>query len=165
METGRLLLEAKRKLKHGDFQPMIEDELPFGARTAEMLMVIASHEVIRNAKYISYLPASWATLYELAALSPDRLRALIADGTVNAKMTREDARALLPGIAQDRTAPRLSRGITALLHVGIQLGGVGAVRAYMRDLPEDARELTPDEIEEAAQFLRQLAQQRRAKAA
>jgi hypothetical protein len=71
IEAGRWLIEAKAELEHGEFQQMIEDDLDFGSRTAEMLMRIAAHPVISNAKYVSHLPPSWGTLYEIACLPVD----------------------------------------------------------------------------------------------
>jgi hypothetical protein len=89
------LLKAKDELDHGDFEQMVNNKLPFGPRTAQMLMSIAKHPVLVNPKHASLLPASWYTLAILARLKPARLERLIADGTVNADMKREDATALL----------------------------------------------------------------------
>jgi hypothetical protein len=73
IEAGRWLIEAKAELEHGEFQQMISDDLDFGfgSRSAEMLMKIAAHPVISNAKYVSHLPPSWGTLYEIASLPVD----------------------------------------------------------------------------------------------
>ena len=51
IETGRLLIQAKAKLDHGEFLRMFSNRLvqgsvPFGPRTAEMLMTIARNELI-----------------------------------------------------------------------------------------------------------------------
>src|SRR5262245_1010641 len=35
LAAGIILIDAKEKLKHGDFEGMIEKDLPFGPRTAE----------------------------------------------------------------------------------------------------------------------------------
>ena len=63
--AGRELIDAKAVLPHGDFQAMVDAELPFGARTARRLMEIAGDERITNPTHGSLLPASWQTLYEL----------------------------------------------------------------------------------------------------
>ncbi len=67
IECGRLLIDARRKLNRGEFQKMVENELPFKPRTAQMLMSIAANP--RLAKHASLLPASWYTLYLLSRLS------------------------------------------------------------------------------------------------
>jgi hypothetical protein len=67
--AGKWLIDAKEgpnKLPHGEFTAMIEDDLPFGPRTAQYLMVIARNEVLSNPKYSSLLPGAWTVLYELA---------------------------------------------------------------------------------------------------
>src|SRR5216684_7762077 len=68
LETGRLLIQAKQELAYGEFLLMIEERLPFGARTAQMLMRIAEHPVLSNTKFISHLPPSWGTLHRLTQL-------------------------------------------------------------------------------------------------
>lgn len=57
--AGTLLVEAKTALPHGDFQAMVESELPFGQRTAQRLMAMAGDERITNATHGSHLPPSW----------------------------------------------------------------------------------------------------------
>jgi hypothetical protein len=38
IQTGKLLIEAKAKWKHGEFVAMLRSDLPFGPRTAQRLM-------------------------------------------------------------------------------------------------------------------------------
>ena len=87
--TGRLLIEAKAALPHGSFISMIEAELPFKARTAQMLMVIASDQRLLDANHGSHLPPSWRTLFELTKVSDEAFAAGIADGTIHAEMDRK----------------------------------------------------------------------------
>jgi hypothetical protein len=96
VETGKLLLEAKAELNHGEFIRMIEKHLPFKARTAERLMKIAEHPVISNPTHCVAFPPSWGTLYELTKLPPKILEARIIDGSVNPKMERKDVAKLVP---------------------------------------------------------------------
>lgn len=105
IETGRLLIEAKKKLPPGVYGSMFgairsahtEPLVPFSKRTAERLMRIASHKVLRDATHVSRLPPSWGTLYVLSAIQPKRLKQLIEQGKVDADMTRKDATRLLAG--------------------------------------------------------------------
>jgi hypothetical protein len=96
IQTGQLLLAARDELPHGSFQAMVESDLPFDVRTAQMLMKIAEHPVISNAKHVSLLPPSWGTLYQLALLPPAILEQHIEEGTITPDMERKDAAALKP---------------------------------------------------------------------
>jgi len=89
-ETGRLIAEAKEALPHGDFTAMIETQLPFGARTAQMLMKVATDQRLTNPKHVSHLPPSWGTLYELTKLDDDTLARRISEGTIRPDMQRRD---------------------------------------------------------------------------
>ena len=55
IETGRLLLEAKESLGHGEFLAMVRADLPFGPRTAQRLMGIARNQRLANASIRSLL--------------------------------------------------------------------------------------------------------------
>lgn len=90
VKCGRLLVEAKAALDHGEFLKMVEYDLPFGERTAQMLMAIAQHKHLSNPYRGSFLPASWRTLYELSRLSEDEFEAQLQAGIINAEMQRSD---------------------------------------------------------------------------
>jgi hypothetical protein len=97
IETGELLIKAKRSLKHGSFGIMVDKALPFGARTAQRLMQIAEHPVLSNTTHASLLPPSWMTLYELSHVPPELLEEYLEEGRVHAKLERKEAAALRPG--------------------------------------------------------------------
>src|SRR5260370_19133080 len=101
-----------------------------------MLMFLARNEVISNPCHWHDFPPSPRTLWELTQIRPkQRLLELIANGTVNYGMTREEAVALRHRTSQERSpAPKLKREIAALLKVCILLGGGDAVLAHIRDL-------------------------------
>jgi hypothetical protein len=90
IETGRILTEAKRNLPHGEFGKMIDEKLPFSRRAAQMLMAIAKNPVLSNPKFVSFLPPSWGTLYELTAYPDGELKEMIADRTINPETRRRD---------------------------------------------------------------------------
>lgn len=92
LETGQLLIQAKGELLHGKFEEMVGKELPFGRRTAQMLMVIAKNPVLSNAKYISHLPPSWGTLYDLAGLPESELIDLIERRAIRPDTERSDVK-------------------------------------------------------------------------
>jgi hypothetical protein len=92
-ECGDLLIKAKDELA-GKFQKMVESDLPFGPRTAEMLMRIASDQRLRNHANFSSLPASWRSLYELQKVPDPLFAKAIEDRRINPEMTQADARYL-----------------------------------------------------------------------
>ena len=94
IETGALLLEAKDKVEHGEFEEMIERELPFGPRAARMLMDIARNPILSDRTHGSVLPPSWRTLYELTRVPADVLIAKIEDHSINPGMERKDVAAI-----------------------------------------------------------------------
>lgn len=96
-QVGRELLQAKNELPHGEFTAMIERELPFSARTAQMFMAIASVQHFQKRNIVSLLPCSWGTLYTLQRLAEPAFDAAVAAGKVHPEMTRAEAEALLPG--------------------------------------------------------------------
>jgi hypothetical protein len=96
VETGRLLIAAKADLEHGQFKAMVQLKLPFDQRTAQRLMFIASNPAISNATHVSYLPASWGTLHQLAHLPPALIQEKIESGEINSKLERKAVMAWLP---------------------------------------------------------------------
>jgi hypothetical protein len=76
---GRLLIEAKASLPHGEWGKLTGETsmdgcgmLPFSGRAARMFMAIARHPRIGNRKHASDLPASWMTQYELTRLTDEQ---------------------------------------------------------------------------------------------
>ena len=96
LEVGRLLAAAKEALPHGQFGKMIESDLPFGARTAQMLMTISADERLANPKHASHLPASWATLHELTKLDDEQFETGIKEGKIRPDMERSEVFAEQP---------------------------------------------------------------------
>lgn len=90
--VGRELIDAKASLPHGEFQAMIETDLPFGPRTANRLMAIAEDRRIADRTHGSDLPASWRTLYELTRLDDDALAGAFEAGKITTDMARGDVR-------------------------------------------------------------------------
>lgn len=173
IEAGRVLIEAKNELEHGQFIDWVERDLRFGTgqesdrrlslRKAQMLMFVAKNEVISNVNHWFAFPPSWRTLWELSQIRPkQRLLHFIASGKINPGMTREEAVALRHGTSQERSqAPKLKREIAALLEVCIILGGGDGVLAHIRDL-KDVDDLPPArEFDRAARWARQKLAERR----
>ncbi len=90
IETGPRLIAAKGELPHGQFEAMVEQDLPLGPRTAQRLRAVADDDELVNPTHGSLLPASWRKLYELSRLPPARFHELIEDGTIHPEMRRKD---------------------------------------------------------------------------
>ena len=127
-------------------------------------MFLARNEVISKSCHWHDFPPSPRTLWELTQIRPkQRLLDLIADGTINPGMTREEAVALRRRTSQQRSpTPKLKREIAALLDVCIILGGGDGVLAHIRDL-KDVSDFPPaEEFDRAARWAkRKLAECRR----
>ena len=96
LETGRLLIEAKKELAHGEFYKMIEGKLPgckklpFGTNMAGKLMKIARNPVLSNPENSQYLPPLWDGLYQFSGLPNAANEAMIKDGRIHAELTHKE---------------------------------------------------------------------------
>jgi hypothetical protein len=106
IETGERIAAAKLELPHGEFEAMVEVDLPFGPRTARRLMAVAQHPVISNRTHASVLPPSWMTLYELTRVPTEILTARIEDHTINPKIERKNVLALYERPARQKKKRR-----------------------------------------------------------
>jgi len=99
--VGRQLIAAKEACEHGEFlrlfkgqENAIKDPLPWGDKTAQRLMAIASSGVLSNGAHAHHLPCEWTTLYELTKLHDETLIAGIKSGEITPETTRAQAAAL-----------------------------------------------------------------------
>jgi N6-adenosine-specific RNA methylase IME4 len=93
--VGNDLIEAKKSLEHGEWIALIERELPFGRRTAHMLMKVAQDARLSNGKRVSHLPPHWGTLYQLTRLDDATFERLSDDGTIRPDMQRNEVAKVL----------------------------------------------------------------------
>jgi hypothetical protein len=96
VETGKLLVEAKAQVDHGEWTRLIESELPFDRTTAFRLITIAQHPIVSNVANWQHLPTSWRTLYELTKVDQKLLSEKLESGEINAKTDGKSAKALRP---------------------------------------------------------------------
>jgi hypothetical protein len=108
-KAGELLVAAKKKLEHGAFQAMVKHDLPFGARTAQCLMKIASDKRLSKANHGARLPASWRTLYEMTRLDDEKLERVVARGP---EVRRHEIETLI----QVTPAPMIGNSQTISVH-------------------------------------------------
>lgn len=100
IEAGRVLNEAKAEMSHGDWLVFVDDFLPVGRRTAQMLMAIAEDRRLANANPVSLLPPHWSTLYDLHKLDDKTLNLLIEKGAVTPELTRAGLKLALARLGQ-----------------------------------------------------------------
>ena len=103
-EAGRWLIDAKADLEHGEFEEMIENDLPFSRGTAERLMLVASDRRLRKAAHGPHLPTSWRTLYEITKLSDKQLERGIKKKIIRPDMERKDVEKLRPKPSKRRAS-------------------------------------------------------------
>jgi len=95
IEVGRLLIQAKADLAHGEWGRLFDEKLiPFSQQTANKLMAVASHPQMSNPAHVRNLPPSWGTLYELTKIPEPTLQHALADGRITPDMPRKAVQAL-----------------------------------------------------------------------
>lgn len=102
--TGRLINEAKKALPHGAFGKMIREQLPFGERQAQMLMVIGSHPRLSNPQHIALLPPTLGTIYDAVRLSDDEWDMGVQRGIIRPDMERADIEQIRPRALREPTS-------------------------------------------------------------
>lgn len=86
--TGRLLIEAKAALKHGQFGDMCERLLPFSIDTAQRLMAIARDNRLTDPALSKLLPPSWGTLYDITRLSDAEIQKAVEKKVIRPDVER-----------------------------------------------------------------------------
>jgi hypothetical protein len=164
VEAGQVLSEAKSRIEHGKFTDWVDRELRFGAslkahspeanlRQAEVLMLLARHDVISNPCHWHALPPSIRTLYELTQIDQRRLLKLIEKGRIHAGTTREEAVAFQPKSKRSsKPEVKLERETATLVDVSILLGGADCVLAHIRRLKRARKNLTIQVFEQAVRW-------------
>jgi hypothetical protein len=134
LAIGRYLVQAKRKLAHGEFQAMVEASLPFGRQTAYELRMIA--EAVDGGRIPERkLPQAASVAYQLATLKPEDLAAADQDGLVRPSLKRPEI------IAWKRERLRRSAGANheALARRRARLAEI--IRRHEEELEKARREL------------------------
>ena len=164
VEAGQVLIEAKSQIEHGQFTDWVDRELRFGApqknhsreaniRQAEMLMLLARHDVISKSCHWHDFPPSIRTLYELTQVDKGRLLKLIKNGKVHAGTTREEAIGFQPkSKPSPKSELKLGREIATLVDVCIVLGQADRVLDHIRRLKRAKKNLTVQMFEQAVRW-------------
>lgn len=107
---GRYLIKAKTTLPHGDYEAMIDVDLPFGRKTA--FQIRSAAEAIDSRRLLpEEAPASYATVYALASLSDEHLAIARAQGLVRPTVSRPAVIAFKKSLQgrDDKTLPLRQR--------------------------------------------------------
>jgi hypothetical protein len=115
IQTGCLLLQAKKQLPHGEWLVMWGSRrIKFGLRTGEMLMCVARQPAFRNSQNFSNLPAAWSILYELSQLPPVVVEEGIACGVIHPELKLTEARRMVRQLRSGRwpTYPKPRRRLS-----------------------------------------------------
>jgi hypothetical protein len=97
LEIGRLLIQARDDLPHGEFQRMIRRDLPFKERWARMYMEVARNPRFSNRQYAAVLPSSVETLALIGKLTDQEFSRRVEAREIHPEMTRKDASAMAKG--------------------------------------------------------------------
>ena len=72
LTIGRYLVKAAANLEHGEYQAMVDNELPFGYQVSYQLRKVA--EAIDGQRiFLEELPPSYATIYQITTLEDPEL--------------------------------------------------------------------------------------------
>jgi len=109
--AGRILIEAKAEIPHGEWEGWLADQTPISGRTASTLMRIAGDSNIlrysANRNRDSVLPDDKVVLAQLCGLEAEKFDGFVADGTIHAELRRGEFRAALTAGAHNAAPPPL----------------------------------------------------------
>ncbi|AVM72875.1 hypothetical protein [Magnetospirillum gryphiswaldense] len=72
LTIGRYLVQAAERLEHGEYQAMVDNQLPFGYQVSYQLRKVA--EAIDGKRLLlEELPPSYATIYQFTTLTDEQL--------------------------------------------------------------------------------------------
>jgi hypothetical protein len=114
---GRYLIEAKRRLQHGEFEAMVASELPFSKTVAYQLR-LAADAILSGRLDKEQVPPSYSTVYLLATLDDSALEKARAERLVRPDVRRSEVVAfrsrLNSAAAESEDTRRLRRELAKL---------------------------------------------------
>ncbi|HRJ62609.1 MAG TPA: DUF3102 domain-containing protein [Azospirillaceae bacterium] len=102
---GRRLNEAKMRLPHGEFEAMVESDMPFDTSTARRLRAVA--EAIDNGTApVAHLPAAPSVIYEvITKATPEEIQSGIEAGVISPTMRRDNFRRWISQLHAPESSP------------------------------------------------------------
>ncbi|MBP2302165.1 DUF3102 domain-containing protein [Azospirillum picis] len=87
LSIGRYLNRAKEILPHGDFESMIQSDMPFSVETAFRFRAVA--EAVDTGRLsLEVLPGAESVAYQIVTMSPEELERAKAEGLIRPDVTR-----------------------------------------------------------------------------
>jgi hypothetical protein len=125
---GRYLNQAKAALLHGEYEVMVERDLPFGRAVAHKLRVVAA-AIDNGVLPIEHLPPSYSTVYELITLNSDERQQALEQELIRPTVTRKEIMAFKSVVrAAAITADKLQQ---RLEHLRAERDRLDALRAKL----------------------------------
>lgn len=101
LAIGRHLIEAKQKLPHGEYQAMVNRELPFGTSTARQI-VLATQGYDSGMFPKDRLPNSYSVTYLLTTLSDEERETAYKQGLIRPDVRRSEVMAFKQSLAASK---------------------------------------------------------------
>ncbi|QCN96645.1 DUF3102 domain-containing protein (plasmid) [Azospirillum argentinense] len=89
VQVGRRLNEAKEKLPYGEYEAMVEQDLPFKPATARKLREVAAF-VDSGKVPLERLPEAYSTVYAIATMPEERRQEALKQGVIRPGMARRE---------------------------------------------------------------------------
>ncbi|MGY0778503.1 DUF3102 domain-containing protein [Azospirillum argentinense] len=148
VQVGRRLNEAKEKLPHGEYEAMVEQDLPFKPATARKLREVAAF-VDSGKVPLEQLPEAYSTVYAIATMTEERRQEALEQGVIRPDMTRRELEAFRE-TASAATPPDPDPQVSGLLPIVSQHRpgtGFEALFAAMPGTMSGAFPFKPAEVE------------------
>jgi N6-adenosine-specific RNA methylase IME4 len=114
IELGRDLIIAKKQLtEHGQWIPMLNEDLNFNRNTANSFMRIASSKMVGIAHHL--LPPDYSTIDKLTRLDDETFKRLVEEGIICPTLRRSDIAKIL---REETTADDEQRVLRLVSHQG-----------------------------------------------
>jgi hypothetical protein len=148
LEQGRILIRAKKALKHGQFEDAIVKDFQISTQTAQKLMRIAKDARFTEAVHMRLLPAAWSTLDVLTSLTDGEFNAALENGDIHPGMTKGDAQQIAPAKTDKPTGkPKTKRKREPRPGSSPPASkSTGSAGATVRAAPERSEEDAADEV-------------------
>lgn len=101
LSIGRYLILAKATLPHGEYQPMIDNDLPFSPVTARQI-VTATSAIDNGLLPPDRIPPSYSTVYLLTTLSDEERAAADRAGLIRPDVRRKEIRSFKQTLSASR---------------------------------------------------------------
>lgn len=109
LTIGKYLALAKAKLPHGEFEHMIERDLPFSPTTARQIRAAA--EAVTSGRLVATsLPQNYSTLYQLSTLPDDALKQAKQSGLLRPDVRRAEILAFKKKLQSQRKGQGQGQG-------------------------------------------------------